>query len=191
MAPVRFLLAWLILALILHAIIPDSLGWLANVLSFVLALGVSGGVLLPRKKQLEGAASSGSLELNDTGLVAAYGGTVCTLAWDDIDRIDRIAYPSSTRSNNTSIGGSIVSAAATAGNRVTAAKPLAVIGKGTWIGTDGTLEGQKLMKEAHQQIGKHNSGDPLVPIWFMDYDVEEGTLIEFIRERRPDLAVAE
>src|SRR5690606_19262794 len=99
--------------------------------------------------------------------------------------------PSSTMSNNTSIGGSIISAAATAGNRATAAKPLAVIGKGTWVGTDGTLEGQKLMKEAHQQIGMHESGSPLVPIWFTDYEVEEQTLVDLIRERRPDLALAD
>lgn len=189
MAPVLFLLGWLILGLALRFVVGESLMWLAWLLGAVLAAALTAGVLLLRKRQLDRNAGSGSLEVGERGLVATYGGTVRRLAWGDIERLDRIAYPSSTVRDGTSIGGQLMSAATTAGNRAMAAKPLGVVGAGVWEATKPTLEGQKLKLEAQQQLGTDAQGRQLVPIWLVDYEVEEQALVDLIRQRRPDLPV--
>lgn len=171
---------------------PDSpvpVRWLVGL---AVALVIVGLVVLARTRILKREAEAASLEVDDRGLVARYGGTVRTLEWGQVARLERLRKPTKSAAKTDSAGGAMVIGAVNAASRATAPKSLGVIGVGTWTdSSDARPTGQELAALSAREFGAAPGGGTIVPIWFDDYGPEaEQRLAELVKRYRPDLVTA-
>ncbi|GAB3310405.1 hypothetical protein EK0264_11550 [Epidermidibacterium keratini] len=172
---------------------PDSpmpVRWLVGL---AVALLICGLVLLLRTRILKREAGYGSLEVDERGLVARYGGTVRTLEWGQVERLERLRKPVKGAAKTDTAGGAMVIGAVNAATRATAPKSLGVIGVGSWTeGADANSVGRELAVLSTREFGAAPCGGVVVPIWFDDYGPgAERQLTELVRRHRPDLAGVE
>lgn len=170
---------------------PVALRWLIGLAA---AAAMTALFVLLRTRQLKRAATTGTLEVDAQGLVARYGGTVRTLAWQHVERCDAIRRPVKAAALTDSVGGRIVIGAVNAAARATAPTSPGVIGVGGWQdGPETDPHGRELAGLSAQLFGPAPAGTGVhVPIWFDDYvDADGGPatarLLELVRQHRPDL----
>ncbi|MET7640651.1 hypothetical protein [Streptomyces sp. NPDC005438] len=180
-----------LVAAVIGMVSPDSpvaVRWLVGV---VVGAGLTTVFVLARTSILKRQAVAGTLDVDERGLVARYGGTTRTLRWDQVNRFEELPHPVKAAQGAGGLGGALIIGAVNVASRASAPTSVGVVGFGAWTdGPETNAHGRELAVLSARQFGAAPDGaGVVVPIWFDDYGPEaQARLIELVRRHRPDLA---